>query len=174
MYFKPVARGGVDPVRKAPGGEEGCLGCAGMLVLPLLFVAIALLFPGHRNRRHDGFPEALEDLAPGMSLAEARTVFPGNSSFETEAADEFEENAWVTHQDAEAAMVLHVEPEEARPSREGDVPEPGGGVDVYFDENGQLVGVRERVSKAGNWRAVWGVLHNPREEEAVDTVRSDE
>ena len=156
-----------------------------MLAVLVALVAIAVFSPWKRDRKWNGFSEALDDLHPGMTMEEAGALFPANSMFSAEAADDFGEHTWVADPEAVAARVLHVEADEPedlpcsreecvsdrsggwkrgggnrRPSCEEFIPDWSGGVDMYFDEEGRLVGVQEYMSEPGKWRAGWGVLNH--------------
>lgn len=171
------------------------MGCTGTLAVALIFVVGTVFWK--RDVKWNGFPEALDALQPGMTMEEARSVFPGNSLFAAEAADDFGERTWVADPEAVAVRVLHVEaddPEDGPLSREVSVSDRygarnrgvasrrwfreedesgwSGGVDVYFDEAGRLVGVHEYMQEAGNWRAGWGIRNDsrvfPREDDTFE------
>lgn len=175
------------PATAAEGCGGGCLGCTGTLAVLVALVAIAVFSPWKRDGKWNGFSEALDDLHPGMTMEEAGALFPANSMFAAEAADDFGEHTWVADPEAVAARVLHVEADELedlslsrdgcalercggrdrgfgrrRRAREECVPDWSGGVDMYFDEEGRLVGVHEYMSEIGKWRAGWGALHDSR------------
>jgi len=95
-----------------------------------------------------------------MTLEEVQNAFPADSLFETEGADGFGDHTWVADPGAEAVRVLHVGAGgEPKGAEDGDGPRPGGGVDVYFDGEGRLVGVQGNEPEGRHWRAPWGVLH---------------
>ena len=172
------------PTTAAEGCGGGCLGCTGTLALLLFFALLVVFSPRQRDGKWNGFSAALDDLQPGMTMEEAGALFPANSMFAVEAANDFGERTWVTDPEAVAARVLHVEADEPedwvcsreggelgrsggrkrgrgnrrRPDEEG-VSDWNGGVDMYFDEDGRLVGVHEYMSEVGKWRAGWGTLH---------------
>ena len=152
-----------SPWRKEARGDVlsgcggGCLGCLG-----LIFLFAVLLGPANRYEKWSGFPEVLDGLHPGMTVEEARAVFPGHCTFEEKEEDCFSYHTWVVSPEAVPVRMLHVLP--------GTPKNPvlswgqfltrfSGGANAFFDADGRLVGVQE-LAWDGHyvWQAKWGTL----------------
>jgi hypothetical protein len=128
------------------------------MVVVALVVAFVLL-EGKRNARWHEYAEGLDELRPGMTEEEVRAVFPSSFAFEAESSDGFGSRTWVSDSEAVPARVLRVGPGARVEVEEGKEGEGGGdGAEVYFDEEGRLVGVRERAREGGFWSSAWGML----------------
>lgn len=143
-------RKGPGPGESPPGCGGGCLGCLGTVAVVL--VLAVMLFAERRNAKWNGYSQAMDELVPGMTEEEVRAMFPENSMFETENTDDFGCRTWVTDSEAAPRRVLRVGPREEDTSTGGDF-----GAEVYFDESGKLVGVRNAAAKKGGWTALWGI-----------------
>ena len=129
-------------------------------------LAAALVHSGRRYEQWSGFPGSLDKLRPGMTVEEARAVFPAHCKVWEKDADGWLARTWVVSPDAVPVRVMGV--------MHGALPDPCPlslvlgqfkstfGAEVYFDGDGKLVGVHANGFEGGEcctWKAPWGVLH---------------
>ena len=157
-----------SPWRKESRGDvlSGCgWGCFGCLAAPLLFVAfsvVVVLLPGRHWEKWSGFPEVLDGLRPGMTVEEAKAVFPAHCRFEEKERDWVPSHTWMADPGAVPARMLEVLPGDPKGfllTWGALVTRISGGADVFFDNDGRLVGVHEIVWEDHfRWEAKWGTL----------------
>ena len=154
---------GVTANEVADGCGGGCLGCLGALAALVVLGWLVLYLPAAHYEKWSGFPGSLDKLRPGMTVEEAKAVFPSHCTFEEEETRWFVWHTWVTGEDAVPAKVLRAkaaEPTTALLMYGHFLAHFTDGADVYFDADGRLVGVHENAWEDGYWRAEWGVLND--------------
>lgn len=156
---------GVTAKEVAHGCGGGCLGCLGALAGLVVLGWVGLWLPANHYEKWSGFPGSLDKLRPGMTVEEAKAVFPAHCTFEEEETSEFGWHTWVTGQDAVPARKLTAraaEPESFLLMYGCFVAHFSDSAWLFFDADGGLVGVQELAWEDGTWKAEWGELFEER------------